>query len=196
MFVEPLRYAGFWRRLGAYLLDFLVMLPLGGLIIFGNTQYRFFSLYVLLPMTAFQVFYGIYLVRRFGGTPGKLATGLRIRKVDGSPVGYREATLRFFPELGLWFLLSVALLVPLFQITDDAYFSFSVFQRPLYLIRIAPSWYQPVNVANQIWIWSEFIVLLTNRKRRALHDFIAGTVVIVVKPPTQSPEATIVTPPA
>ena len=30
----------------------------------------------------------------------------------------------------------------------------------------------------QIWIWSELIVMLTNRRRRALHDFIAGTVVI------------------
>jgi uncharacterized RDD family membrane protein YckC len=27
-------------------------------------------------------------------------------------------------------------------------------------------------------LYSEFIVLLTNKKRRALHDFMAGTVVI------------------
>ena len=30
----------------------------------------------------------------------------------------------------------------------------------------------------QLWTWSELIVMLTNRQRRALHDFIAGTVVI------------------
>jgi uncharacterized RDD family membrane protein YckC len=29
-----------------------------------------------------------------------------------------------------------------------------------------------------VWIFSEFVVLLTNKKRRALHDFMAGTVVI------------------
>jgi uncharacterized RDD family membrane protein YckC len=33
-------------------------------------------------------------------------------------------------------------------------------------------------VAQQLWGWSELIVLLLNEKRRALHDFIAGTVVI------------------
>ena len=30
-------------------------------------------------------------------------------------------------------------------------------------------------------MWSEFIVMMTNDKRRALHDFIAGTVVIQVR---------------
>ena len=43
---------------------------------------------------------------------------------------------------------------------------------------LAPSWFKPVQIFQQIWIWSEFIVLLTNRKRRAIHDFIAGTVVV------------------
>ncbi|WP_255590049.1 hypothetical protein [Marinicella meishanensis] len=29
-----------------------------------------------------------------------------------------------------------------------------------------------------VWYWSELLVMLTNERRRALHDFIAGTVVI------------------
>jgi len=29
-----------------------------------------------------------------------------------------------------------------------------------------------------VWVYGELIVLLTNKKRRALHDFLAGTVVI------------------
>jgi uncharacterized RDD family membrane protein YckC len=32
--------------------------------------------------------------------------------------------------------------------------------------------------ASFIYDWSEIIVLLTNKKRRAIHDYIAGTVVI------------------
>jgi uncharacterized RDD family membrane protein YckC len=35
---------------------------------------------------------------------------------------------------------------------------------------------------SQAWLWSELVVLLLNAKRRALHDFIAGTVVIRVRP--------------
>lgn len=40
-----------------------------------------------------------------------------------------------------------------------------------------PGWYKIVNILMNVWIWSEFIVILTNKKRRAIHDFIAGTVV-------------------
>jgi uncharacterized RDD family membrane protein YckC len=32
-----------------------------------------------------------------------------------------------------------------------------------------------------IWIWSEIIVILTNKRRRAIHDFIAGTVIVKTK---------------
>jgi hypothetical protein len=48
-----------------------------------------------------------------------------------------------------------------------------------------PAWYQPVQIAGSVWLYSEFLVLLTNKKRRALHYFMAGTVVIrtgVAKP--------------
>lgn len=48
------------------------------------------------------------------------------------------------------------------------------------ILERAPSWHKPEQVVENIWVWSELVVLLTNRKRRALHDFIAGTVVIKV----------------
>jgi uncharacterized RDD family membrane protein YckC len=37
------------------------------------------------------------------------------------------------------------------------------------------------------WLASEFIVLLLNRRRRALHDFIAGTVVVVARSTAKAP---------
>ena len=41
-----------------------------------------------------------------------------------------------------------------------------------------PGWYRGVEVASQLWMLSEFVVLLMNKRRRALHDYLAGTVVI------------------
>jgi uncharacterized RDD family membrane protein YckC len=35
-----------------------------------------------------------------------------------------------------------------------------------------------VNTALQIWIWGEFITMLFNKRRRAVHDYMAGTVVV------------------
>ncbi len=50
--------------------------------------------------------------------------------------------------------------------------------RGKHLREAAPIWYQPLEIAGQVWVWSEFVVLLTNKKRRALHDYMAGTAVI------------------
>jgi uncharacterized RDD family membrane protein YckC len=36
-----------------------------------------------------------------------------------------------------------------------------------------------VAVLGEVWMWSELVVLLLNEKRRAIHDYIAGTVVVV-----------------
>ena len=122
------------------------------------------------------------MVRRFGGTPGKLAVGIRIRKLDGSPVGYREAFLRYFPDALLGCLMSIALLVPLFHMTDAEYQSLDFVARSRRTIELAPSWYTPLHWVQTAWFWGELLVLLTNEKRRALHDFIAGTVVVYAPP--------------
>ncbi|MNR36189.1 hypothetical protein D3C85_1540850 [compost metagenome] len=46
------------------------------------------------------------------------------------------------------------------------------------LVEQAPLWYPAVNVALQVWIWGEFITMLLNKRRRAVHDYMAGTVVV------------------
>ena len=108
--------------------------------------------------------------------------GIRIRKLDGEPVGYREAFLRNLPEFILVLLVSIALVFPLFHMSDAEYQSLSFMERAKRMTELAPSWYEPLQIAQNIWFWGELIVLLTNRKSRALHDFIAGTVVVHLSP--------------
>jgi uncharacterized RDD family membrane protein YckC len=62
--------------------------------------------------------------------------------------------------------------------SDTEYQSLSFIQLSERLTALAPPWYKPAQWGQNVWVWSELIVLLTNRKRRALHDFIAGTVVV------------------
>ena len=192
---NSLSYAGFWPRLGSLLLDVVIMLPLSALLLWGDGHYRLFMVYYLIPGTLFGLFYGVYLVRRFGGTPGKLIVGIRIRKLDGEPVGYREAFLRYFPDAIFGLLMSVALLFPLFHMSDAEYHSLAFMERAKRMVELAPSWYKPLQIVQTVWVWGELIVLLTNRKRRALHDFIAGTVVVHAAPKT-APEPTVTEPSA
>jgi uncharacterized RDD family membrane protein YckC len=53
-----------------------------------------------------------------------------------------------------------------------------IFPKDTYLITFSPIFFSVYRWSGNIWYWSEFIVLLTNRRKRAIHDFIAGTVVV------------------
>jgi uncharacterized RDD family membrane protein YckC len=39
-------------------------------------------------------------------------------------------------------------------------------------------WLPTLDILGQLWFWSEVVTMLFNKKKRALHDFIAGTMVI------------------
>lgn len=173
-----MQYVGFWKRFGAYCLDVIVFLPIMGLSLWGNEQSRLFQLYWLIPGLIIGLWLHVYLVRTYGGTPGKLLLKIKIAKVDGSDVGYKEAILRYSVLFAISLVMSAALIPATLEMTDAEYFSMGWKERALYMVEHAPSWYNIANIAMNVWIWSEFVVMLTNKKRRALHDFIAGTVVI------------------
>ncbi len=173
-----MQYGGFWRRFGAYWLDVIVLLPLVLVTLWLSTCSKYFYALYFLPGLLFGLWYHVYLVRRFGGTPGKLVMKLRICKVDGESVGYRGAALRYCVLVVLTSVQSIALTISALHMTNTEYVSLGFLERSQRLIAQAPGWYEAVNVLLQVWIWSEFLVLLTNKKRRALHDFMAGTVVI------------------
>jgi uncharacterized RDD family membrane protein YckC len=119
-------------------------------------------------------------VPRLGGTPGKWLAGLKICKPDGSNIGYREATLRFLPELLASSLLSIGVVFAALNMSDFEYSSLSGFDR---LFRMpVPFWYQSLNIVGLVWFSSDLLVMINNKRRRALHDFIAGTVVILRDP--------------
>jgi len=180
--LTELHYAGFWRRFGAIWLDFLFLLPLTLAVFWLSGQFRLFYAVYFIPSICIGIFYSIYLVKRFGGTPGKVVAGLRIVKVDGAPITYREALLRFLPEFVFNITMTVGLILATFAMTDAEYTSLAFLKRSQRLVALAPSWFHPAQIFQNIWIWSEFLVLLTNKRRRALHDFIAGTVVILRAP--------------
>ena len=43
-----------------------------------------------------------------------------------------------------------------------------------------PAWETWVEAVGSVWICSELVVLLLNEKKRAIHDYLAGTVVLVL----------------
>lgn len=172
------KYASFWQRLGAYLLDVLILIPLMALHIWGGEQSRLFGAYYFIPGVIFGLWFHAYLVKRYGGTPGKLIVGIKISKLEGGPVGYREAVLRYSVLFVLGTISQVVLIQTTLGMSDIEYFALDWQERALRIQELAPNWLGWITLLTNIWIWGEFIVMMTNKKRRAIHDFIAGTVVV------------------
>lgn len=173
-----LAYAGFWRRFGAYWIDAVVLAPLSVVSYFMGEQSRMFMAYFLLPSLILTLLFHVYLVVRYGGTPGKLLLKTRIAMVDGAPVTYKAALLRHLPLMVLSALLGICMVMATMQMTDQEYFSVGYMERSFKLVGAMPSWFWIVNVSLNVWVWGEFVTMLTNKKRRAIHDFLAGTVVL------------------
>ncbi|MEY4561949.1 MAG: hypothetical protein RLZZ618_1226 [Pseudomonadota bacterium] len=171
-------YAGFWRRFGAFWIDALIFLPVMAIAYILSEKTRFFYAYWFIPSLALGLFFHVYLVTRFGGTPGKLALNTRIALVDGSAVTAKAAFIRHAVQFVLSTLTSVALVLGSMAMTDDRYFSLGYVARVQEITANAPFWYATVTLLTQLWIWSEFVSMLFNKKRRAIHDFMAGTVVV------------------
>jgi uncharacterized RDD family membrane protein YckC len=173
-----LEYAGFWRRLGAYFIDVIVLLPLFGINYYFGEQYRLFNLYWFLPGLIISLWFSVYLVYKYGGTPGKLLLNIRIAMIDGAPITVKAAILRYSVLFILTTISSLAILSGYLNMSDELYFSLSYMDRAKKLVELAPSWYGYTTVLINIWVWGEFITMLFNKERRAVHDFIAGTVVL------------------
>jgi uncharacterized RDD family membrane protein YckC len=158
--VPGFRYATFWVRVGATLIDGLVLIPLSlplaiavwsrlseQIDTFSQTNqiqmnrilrdYIVWALLVALGTYAYQVL----MIRYFGATVGKLAVGIRVRIAGTAAIcGWREALLR-----------------PLLQLIVG----FGAFVPGAGLITLL----------DDLW-------MLWDRQRQTLHDKVANTIVI------------------
>jgi len=176
-----LHYAGLWPRLLAHLVDLVVCAPL---VVLGwpGLLSKNAALGAAIPLLFAGAAYSVALHARFGQTIGKMVAGVKIVTVGGGPIGWREALLRDSVGIGLG-LISTATTIAAFLRIPEASWSHH-WMRQAELIRDAkPAWGRAAGTAASVWFWSELVVLLLNRKKRALHDFIAGTVVIRTRGP-------------
>jgi uncharacterized RDD family membrane protein YckC len=107
------RPVGFWARLGAYLID-TVILSVVFFIAFGSkldftkatTPEDIMNIIkpLQLPVMLINTLYNVALNAVFGATLGKMALGARIVNLDGSPIGIGRAVLRWLATLLSQFL--------------------------------------------------------------------------------------------
>jgi len=117
----------------------------------------------MIPIV-FHFLMHIVLVVRFGGSPGKLATGLRIVPVQNVPLTYTHAVLRVAPVYlnFLWRMVGATLALS----PNSAGGEESLW------------WMSALPVVMLLWGLADVSTYYASDEGRALHDHLAGTVVV------------------
>jgi uncharacterized RDD family membrane protein YckC len=185
-----LRYASFNQRAVALFLDGLILTTLGQLSFWPLLGSQSLLIAGQVVWTLFVAWYSIYGVARWGGTPGKLATKLRIVRLDGSPATLREAALRDAVRCVLSLVTLVESVDMIYAMPPLAGLGFleagKLMQEVQQARSVAFGWTLSQWLA-LLWSAAELLTLLFHPQRRAVHDLIAGTVVIDVGPPRERP---------
>ncbi len=56
-------YAGFWRRLGAFCIDLLIIIPINIAIVYCNRFDKNYYFYTIIPAYLFYFIYDIYFIK-------------------------------------------------------------------------------------------------------------------------------------
>lgn len=169
------RYSTFGPRFWTGFADSCVVWPIGfvtwGLLSF-NIPRGVTSFLIIVESLAWLV-YTVVMHARYGQTVGKMLT--KVRVVDSrteANISWGQAWLReglpmslSLGCMGYEVYLILTQPVPLLAIASGEAL---VHSRPFWLLYATPG----------LWFMAELLTMLTNQRRRALYDFIAGTVVV------------------
>ena len=166
------KFQTFWPRFWAGLIDSAVFIPLVGLdwlIQKSISVPAILALWFLFYTLSFDI-YSVVLHAKYGQTVGKMATGIRVLSLSEGQLTLRQAVLRDIVPI-LFSLMSLVFWLPRIIQGENSYGETS-----------ALTWVDEVAIfGSLIWFAVELATMLTNQKRRAIHDFIAGSVVVRVE---------------
>ncbi len=173
------KYKTFWQRLFASIVDWLVFIPF---IIFEQVvpvmDNKWLYIGYNLTYTICWTLYSVIGVGKYGQTIGKKQMKIKIFSLDEKKlIGYKRA---FFRE-AVWFFVSIGGIVWLYFTTSNtAPFRDELIGKNNMLI------------ISSIWLIVELVTMFFNTKRRAVHDFMAGSVVIDLNKAGKEDVSTIV----
>jgi uncharacterized RDD family membrane protein YckC len=171
-------YAGFWVRVAAKLLDFVILLPVIGLVLYIDSLSKSANINAMIPNLLFGAAFEVVLVKIYGGTPGKLIMGLKVIQKNGDNIDWQSSFYRYSVEFFLAILGVYVMFLTLNLIDDSTYASLGFMKRNQLISTINPIPAKIQNWTDFAWYISGIIVLISNPRKRTTHDFIAGTVVV------------------
>jgi uncharacterized RDD family membrane protein YckC len=112
-------YGGFWIRVGAKIIDGIILSVIGFVLGFaaGLVAGKGLMSTILqnLLYWCFSLVYTIYFLGRYSATPGKMACGLKVVRPDAEKISYSRACGRFFAEFLSSIIIGIGYIIAAFD---------------------------------------------------------------------------------
>ena len=170
-------YVGFWQRVLVALLDTLMLSPLALTGIWTNVwSFRLRAPWLSVVPALTISLLTLFLVMRFGGTPGKLILKMRIVDRNGAYLRLRPALLRDFVN---WLSIgaSLLLLLHVMSVMPPNNIPGTMTQIGEALNQYG-GWRSRADTGIALLGVADVLFVSCNRRKRAIHDFLAGSFVI------------------
>lgn len=163
------RYQTFFPRFWAGIIDTLIAIPffIAITLLWEASTSTLVAVLCFAIVTFAYAAYSILMHGYYGQTLGKRAMKIRVLSVDDEPASMRQALLRDC----VWLALAIiGFFLDLPEVLGGEYLTTLNEETSLLEDIIAHG--------TSAWLVLEMITMLFNDKRRAIHDLIAGTVVV------------------
>ena len=111
---DDARYAGFWRRAGANLLDSLILGVVGailGVLLVGDDPDAIAGTMYLVTWLGGWLYFALCHSSGAQASPGKRALGIKVTTLDGRRIGFGRATGRYFAMILSGLILGIGYLM-------------------------------------------------------------------------------------
>lgn len=161
------KYKTFGPRVLAGIIDSLVFLPF---MVVDNILDESAKAAVILIWPFFYstswYLYSVILHGKYGQTLGKMAVKVKVYDIEeNEAIGYKRAFYRDSPGIIIEFIFLIYFFVSSLLIGKNQWINPDIFSKVSMFVGLG-------------WFLIELITMFTNNKRRALHDYLAKSVVI------------------
>ncbi|HEY7182310.1 MAG TPA: RDD family protein [Blastocatellia bacterium] len=160
-------YRTFRPRFWAGVVDGIVFLPINFMDkwVYSNIRWNGVLVIWFVFASSLPYLYNVLMHGKYGQTVGKMVTKVKVVDVSLAKLSMRQAFLRDSVYIAL---TTGAIIIGIPAILEGG----NSYQNPNTVSALI------LVYASLAWFVVELVTMLTNSKRRALHDFIAGSVVV------------------